>query len=106
MPFSISSLASSMLSYGFLERSLWPQVWLPTECPAAATCLRISGVVGRVLADGEERGLGAMVGQCLQHRRRIARPGTVIKGQHHFAVAQEVVHFKVFPAKTRTRGGV
>src|SRR5437763_289900 len=39
-PISISRLASSG---DFLERSAWDQVWLPIECPASATCLRISG---------------------------------------------------------------
>src|SRR5258707_14278332 len=40
MPFSTSTLESSSDSF---ERSLCDQVWLPIVCPAAATCLRISG---------------------------------------------------------------
>src|SRR5207249_1663493 len=39
-PISISRVASSL---DFLDRSACDQVWVPIECPAAATCLRISG---------------------------------------------------------------
>ena len=72
------------------DRSLCDQVCEPTVWPAAATCLRISGCQVGVLADREEHRLGALVGQRLEHRRRIVRPRAVVEGQHHFVVAQEI----------------
>jgi hypothetical protein len=42
------------------------------------------GVPHRVLANLEERGLEAIVGERLEHGRRVVRPGAVVEGQHDF----------------------
>ena len=60
----------------------------------------------RMLADGEERRLHALVGQRLEHGRRIAEPRTVVEGEHHFAGPQEVILLEVLEAKTGATGGV
>ena len=60
----------------------------------------------RVLADLEEGRLGAIVGQRLEHHRRVVRPRAVVEGQHDFLVAQEVVLLEVLGAEGRAAGGV
>src|SRR5206468_11192207 len=46
-------------------------------------------VIGRVLADGEEDRLGALVRKRLQHGGR-GRPRTVVEGEHDFLVGEEI----------------
>src|SRR5215216_3901608 len=58
----------------------------PDRVSGGSDLLEDLRVVSRVLADGEERRLRAMIRQRLEHGGRIARPGTVIKGQHDLAV--------------------
>ena len=43
---------------------------------------------------------------ALSTRRRIARPRTVVEGQHDFLVAQEVVGLEMLEAEARAAGGV
>ena len=62
-------------------------------------------VIGRVLADDEEGGLHALIGERLQHGRR-GRPRAVVEGEQHFVVAQEVVLLEMLEAEARTAGGV
>ena len=63
------------------------------------------GIIGRVLADHEERRLHALLGECRQHFWR-GRPGTVVEGQQHFVVAQEIVLLEMFEAEAGAAGGV
>ena len=63
-------------------------------------------VIGGVLADREEHGLGALVRQRLQHRRRIARPRTVVEGQHDFLVGEKIELLEMFEAEAGSAGGV
>ncbi len=57
-------------------------------------------MIGGVLADNEEGGLGAMIRQRLQDGRRVLPGhGTVIKGQQHFVGTQEVVLLEMLEAK-------
>src|SRR5918994_6471890 len=60
----------------------------------------------RVLADGEEDRLRAMISQRLHHSRRGAEPRTVIEREHDFAAAQKVVHLEMLEAKARTAAGI
>ena len=59
-----------------------------------------------VLADLEEGGLQAFVGQRLEHGRRVARPGTIVEGQDDFLVAQEVILLEMLKAEAGTAGRV
>ena len=52
-----------------------------------------------MFADREEDAGGAFIGQRLQHRRRVVRPGAVIEGQHHLVVAQEVELLEMLEAE-------
>ncbi len=63
-------------------------------------------MVGGMLADREEQGLGALVGQRLEHRRRVERPRTVVKRQHHFLVGEEIELLEMLEAETGSAGGV
>ena len=104
MPFSISALASATV----LMLSTDPGA---TRCASRwcgrlrATCLENFRIVGGVLADREERGPHAFIGQRLEHGGR-GRPRAVVEGQHHFLVAQEVVLLEVLEAEARAAGGV
>lgn len=64
------------------------------------------GMPTGVLADREEHCLGALFSQRLQHRRRVARPRTVVVSQHDFLVAEEVIRLEVFEAEAGSAGGV
>jgi hypothetical protein len=55
----------------------------------------------RVLADLKERGFQTLIGQRLEHRRRVPRPGAVVEGQDDLLVAQEVVLFECSKPKPR-----
>ena len=48
-----------------------------------------------MLADLKERGFQTLIGQRLEHRRRVLRPGAVVEGQDNLLVAQEVVLLEV-----------
>src|SRR4051812_1818079 len=54
-----------------------------------------------MLADGEECGLDALRPECAQHRRRVPRPGTVVKRENDFAIAQEVMLLEMLEAEAR-----
>jgi hypothetical protein len=64
------------------------------------------GVPHRVLADLDERGLEAIVGERLEHGRRVLRPGAVVEGQHNFLIAQEIVLLEMLEAEARSAGRV
>ena len=44
-----------------------------------------------VLADREEDRLGAVIGECVEHRLGVVRPGAVIEGEYNFLQDKEVV---------------
>ena len=54
-----------------------------------------------MLADNEERGPHALIGQCLQYGRR-SRPRAIVKGEQDFIVAKEVMLFEMFKTETRS----
>ena len=64
------------------------------------------GVPHRVLANLEERGLEAIVGERLEHRRRVVRPRAVVESQYNFPIAQEIVLLEMLEAKAGTTCGV
>src|SRR5579863_246524 len=64
------------------------------------------GMKGGMLADREEHRLGALVGQRLEHRRRVDRPRTVIEGQHHFLVAEKIDLLEMFETEAGSDRGV
>jgi len=55
---------------------------------------------------GKKHRLGAFVGERLQYRGRIARPRTVVKGQHHLLVGEKVELLEMFEAESRPARGV
>ena len=57
-------------------------------------------MIGGVLADREKRRLGAFLGQRLEHRGG-GRPRTVVEGQHHFLVGEEVELLELLEAEAR-----
>ena len=59
-----------------------------------------------VLADLEKRRLQALVGQCLEHGGRVARPRAIVEGQNNFLVAQEVILLEVLEAEAGAAGRV
>ena len=64
------------------------------------------GMPHGVLADGEEQGLGALIGKRLEDRQGVARPRSVVEGQHHLVVAQEIVGFELLEAEAGAAGGI
>ncbi len=64
------------------------------------------GIVGGVLADRKEDAGGAFIRERLQHGGRVHRPRTVVEGQHHFLVAQEVELLEMLEAEAGAAGGV
>ena len=60
----------------------------------------------RVLADGKERGLGAVLGKGSEDGASVFGPRAVVKRQHYFLQDQEVVQLILFEAKTRAARGV
>ena len=63
-------------------------------------------VIHRVLADREEHGLGALVGERLEHRGRIDGPWTVVEGQHDFLVGQEIELLEMLETEAGSARGV
>ena len=63
-------------------------------------------MIGGVLADREKHRLGAFVGQRLEHGGGVARPRTVVEGQHHFLVGEKVELLEMLEAETRAARGV
>src|SRR5271166_5212376 len=57
-------------------------------------------LVGGVQADGEEDRLGAVRGERRQHCRGVFWPGSVVEGEHHLAVSQEIVGLELLEAET------
>jgi hypothetical protein len=47
-----------------------------------------------------------LVGQRLEHRRRVDRPRTVIEGQHDFLVAEKIDLLEMFEAEAGAARGV
>src|SRR5580704_1056697 len=63
-------------------------------------------MVGGVLADREKRCFETVAGECGQHRGCVARPGTVIEGEHDLTGLQEIVLLEVLESKARAPRGV
>ena len=59
-----------------------------------------------VLADRKKYGLGALVCQRLEHRRRVSRPRTVIERQNDFLILEKVVGLEMLKAEAGSAGGV
>src|SRR6202040_658443 len=59
------------------------------------------GTPSRVFADLKERRLGAVVLQCLEHHRRVARPGAIVEGQRSFLIAQEIILLEMLDSERR-----
>src|SRR6187200_3361294 len=59
-----------------------------------------------MLADREERRLGAMVRQRGQHRRGVARPRAVVEREHDLIQYQEVVGLVLLEAEAGPTGGI
>src|SRR6516225_1857710 len=55
----------------------------------------------RVFADLEECRLGAVVLQRLEHHRRVSRPGTIVEGQNHFLITQEIILLEMLGSERR-----
>src|SRR6266699_864011 len=64
------------------------------------------GVPDGVLADREERRLDAVRRQCGEHGWRIVRPGSVVEGEHHLLVAEEIMLLEVLEPEARPASGV
>jgi hypothetical protein len=58
------------------------------------------GMPDCMLTDLKERGFQTLLGQCLEHRRCVFRPGPVVESQNNFLVAQKIVLLEVFEAKS------
>ena len=74
--------------------------------PCRGNLLKYFRVPHGRLADGEEQRFGALGCQCLEYGWRIAGPRTVVEGQHHFSLAQEIVGSEVLEFEARPPGGV
>ena len=61
---------------------------------------------GRVLADLKEGRLETLVGERLEHGQGVLRPGTVVEGQHHFLVAQEIILLEMLEAEPGPAGRI
>src|SRR5215831_10360613 len=59
------------------------------------------GSPSRVFADFEERRLGAVVLQRLEHHRRVSRPGAIVEGQNHFPIAQKIILLEMLGSERR-----
>jgi hypothetical protein len=59
-----------------------------------------------VLSDREKDGLGALIGERLQHGRRMPWPWTVVESEDDFFIAQEVVGLEVLKAETGAACGI
>src|SRR5262245_7780315 len=57
------------------------------------------GMPPGMLADGEEDRLGALLGQCLEHGRRMSRPWTVIEGQDDLFIAEKIVGLEMLKSE-------
>src|SRR5262249_51316232 len=58
-------------------------------------------IIGCVLADREEDARGAFLGQRLQHRWGVLRPGPVVEGQHHLMIPEEIEILEMLEAEPR-----
>ncbi len=63
-------------------------------------------VIAGMLADRKEHRLGALVRQRLEHRGGVARPRTVIEGQHDFLVGEKIELLEIFETEAGSAGGV
>ena len=59
-----------------------------------------------MLSDRKKEGLGALIGERLEHSRRMTRPRTIVEGEHNFLVAQEIISLEVLKAEARPAGRV
>jgi hypothetical protein len=59
-----------------------------------------------VLANLEERRFGAFISEGLDDGGRVSGPRSIVEGQHHLVVAQEIVLLEMSEAEGRTAGRV
>ena len=78
----------------------------PDGMPGSRHLLHDFGMPPGVFSDREKERLGALIGERLQHGRRMPWPWTVIEREHDFFVAQEVVGLEVLEPETRAACGV
>src|ERR1700730_17420113 len=70
--------------------------------PGCGHLLENCRLIGGMQTDREEDRLGAVCRQCREHCLGILRPGTVVEGEHHLALPQEIVSLEVLEAETRS----
>src|ERR1051325_10872979 len=63
-------------------------------------------VPASVLADWEEYRLGALISQRLEYCRRVARPRTIVEGEHDLVVLQKIVGLEMLKAETGAARGI
>ena len=76
------------------------------SCPAATTCLVISGCQLACSPISKKVAFKHLLVSALSDGHGVLRPGTVVEGQHHFLVAQEIVLLEMLEAEARAAGGV
>jgi hypothetical protein len=64
------------------------------------------GVPPGVFSDRKKDCLGALIGERLEHGRRMTRPRAVIEREHDFFVAQEIISLEVLKTEARSAGRV
>ena len=94
-PFQSRPCLSCSLSF---DRSLCDHVCDPTAWPAAATCFMISGCHPACFPMGKKIAL-ALLGQCLEHGRRMSRPWTVIEGQDDLFIAEKIIGLEMLESE-------
>ena len=104
-PFSISSLRWSSRQLLVVQIGVRPGM-RADGMTCGGNLLENFGIIGRVLADRKENAGRAFLCQRLQDRGRVDRPRTIIEGQHHFMVAQEIELLEMLETETRSARGV
>jgi hypothetical protein len=59
-----------------------------------------------MFTDREEHGFGALLCQRPEYGWRIAGPRTVVEGEHHFAITEEIVRLEMLKSEARSSRGV
>ncbi len=60
----------------------------------------------RVFSDREESCFDALRRECREHGRSIARPRSVVEGQHNLAHFQEIMRLEMLEAEAGSAGGI
>jgi hypothetical protein len=74
--------------------------------PGSSHLLHDFGMPSGVLSDRKKDCLGALLGERLEHSRRMTRPRAIVEREHDFLVAQEVIGLEVLKTEARAAGGV